>query len=93
MKAKTRVKKDLSKVWVYRPIVEDDYPEFVETENYTYNRLWITLNRVIYEKYRNGIRVSFHILPEQKDIFNFNAMVEYVEAATGPPLSKPELLQ
>lgn len=89
MQAKQKIKSDQE--YVYRPINPQLYPEFADDGQFQYFRFWCTINRIVYEKYCNGIRVSFIVMPERKDIFNFDPLVIYVESQRGPDLCRPQL--
>lgn len=91
MKVKQKIKSDDE--YVYRPINPQLYPEFADDGQYQYFRFWCTSNRIVYEKYFNGIRVSYCVLPERVDIFQFDPLVTYVEQQRGPNLCQPVLRQ
>lgn len=80
-------------VYLFRPIEPEEYPEFVESELFTYYRFWCLPSCIVYEKYRGQIRLSYYILPDQKEIFSFDKMVEYAENHHGPKLCHPQLQQ
>lgn len=88
MKAKSRKSKSdkpstLEKDFRIRPIREEDYPWTVETDQFTYHRLYCTFYAVLYEKYRGEIRVSYCILSQGKDIYNLNEALTYADQQRG----------
>lgn len=88
---KTSSDKDPVGDYVYRPCFPDEYPEHIVTDNYEYFRFWCLPTCVVYEKYRGQVRLSFYILPDQKDIFKFEEMVTYAESHKGYTVCKPQL--
>jgi len=81
MKVKAKSNRELD--YVYRPIVSDDYPEEVVTDNFTYYRIYCTLYAILYEKYRGEVRVSYHILPQEKDIYSLDEALKYADSQKG----------
>jgi hypothetical protein len=64
---------------VYKPIDESTYPvELVDGDN-VYWRIWCRPETIVYEKYKNGVRLTYLVLPEEKEIFNLNSLITYVE--------------
>ena len=79
MKAKTKPKGQLLEAR-YKPIDESEYPEMIKTKEFVYYRLWCRPYFIVYEKYRNGVRVGFYIFPGGVEKFQFKAMETYAEA-------------
>ena len=75
-----------------RPINEEDYPWEVETENFIYHRLYCTLYAVLYEKYRGDVRLSYHILPQEKDIYDLKLAIEYADKQRGEQICSHQLV-
>lgn len=69
--------------YVYRPINEEEYPWQVDTDNFTYHRIYCTLYAILYEKYRGEVRVSYHILPQEKDIYSLDEALKYADSQKG----------
>lgn len=63
----------------YVPIDEELYPEVGEDGEVRFYRFWCRPLWVVYEKYRNGVKLGYLILPQGKEIFLFDRMVAYAE--------------
>lgn len=77
---KQRQSKSDNDDWRIRPLDEEEYPWHIETDNFIYDRFYCTLTRIVYIKYKGDVRVSYYILPEQKDIYDFYQMIKYVDS-------------
>jgi hypothetical protein len=77
----------------YDPIDGQAYPERVEAEGVEFFLLYCRPNFIVYEKYKNGVKLGYYVLPSEKDIFNFQTMLNYVETLKGKTLCKPRLQQ
>lgn len=83
MKAKTGSSKSIDVR--YTPIDETTYPVQVVDGEYFYWRFWCQKNFIVYEKYKNNVRLGYLIIHDQteKEVFTFNSMVNYCEALVG----------
>jgi len=82
----------LSTITRYVPVDVSLYPEEIQVEGYHYYRFYCRPLYVVYEKYKNGVHLGYYVLPDQKEIFNFNSMVDHVEKkTTGQTLCQPQL--
>lgn len=64
----------------YVPVDEDLYPEVGEDGDITFYRFWCRPLFIVYEKYKNGVKLGYVVFPDGKDIFQFNLMVSYAES-------------
>lgn len=64
----------------YKPIDEETYPEEIAVEGFEYHRFYCRIHFIVYEKYRNGVKLGYLIFPGSKEIFSFQMMIEYVES-------------
>ena len=67
----------------YVPVDGDTYPEEAEDEGTRFYRFWCRPLFVVYERYRNGVKMGYTVYPEGRDIFLFDQMVKYAENITG----------
>lgn len=63
----------------YKPIDEDRYPVQLWDGDMFYWRFWCRPEFIVYEKYKNNIRLGYLILPTEKEVFNFNQLENYVQ--------------
>lgn len=63
----------------YRPIDEGTYPEQLDSGDISYYRFYCGKLFIVYEKYRNNVKLGYLIVPGEKEIFHFERMLKYVE--------------
>jgi hypothetical protein len=64
----------------YKPIDETLYPVQVVDGEMFYWRIWCRENFIVYEKYKNNVKLGFVIFPGGKELFHFTSMVSYAES-------------
>jgi hypothetical protein len=78
MKAKTGSNKG-SGIVRYKPIDEDTYPVNIHDPPYFYWRFYCQPNFIVYEKYKNNVKLGYVVLPGEVELFRFESMIAYVE--------------
>jgi hypothetical protein len=63
----------------YKPVDETTYPVQLVYGEFYYWRFWCRPNFIVYEKYRNNVKLGYLILPDEKELFRFDQMLAYVE--------------
>jgi hypothetical protein len=63
----------------YKPIDEEQYPVQLIDGEFFYWRIWCRPNFIVYEKYKNNVKLGYLILPDEKELFRFDQMLAYVE--------------
>jgi len=67
----------------YIPIDEDLYPETAEDNGVIFYRFWCRPHFIVYEKAKNGVRLGYLIMPMEKELYPFDAMVSFCEGLRG----------
>jgi hypothetical protein len=77
LKAKTGSNKGVEVRW--SPIDEETYPVQLIDGQYFYWRFYCGKFFIVYEKYKNNVKLGYLVLPQEKELFQFQSMINYVE--------------